>query len=220
MKQLPFPWWSVSLATCAVAVYLLPNLSAALIYDRSAILSGEFWRLITGHWVHFSASHLICDVIVFGFSGWLIESRGYRHFAVLCVCSALSISLVMLATLPDMARYGGLSGVAMSSIVYLALHGRREARSWRGVCVGILALSIGKLVMDVFAEHLHLVDFEDAAVVTVPTSHLVGAATGFVMYLWSVGRLPLSKRGWRNQESEDRRRRMDIELDGSVTEGK
>ena len=186
MKRPASAGWPAALAACALAAYWLPGLSAVLIYDRSAILAGELWRLITGHWVHFSASHLLCDVVVLGVSGWLIEARGYRFFPALCGVAALSISLAMLAALPDLAQYGGLSGVAMASTVYLALHGRREASPWRWICVGILALGIGKLSYDVIGGGFSLMELGDETVFNVPMSHFVGAAAGLAMYLWSV----------------------------------
>jgi len=184
MRPAPFRW-PLALAACALAAYLSPGLSAILIYDRSAILGGELWRLITGNWVHFSASHLSYDVIALGAAGWLIESRGYRFFAALCGVAALAIGLAIFVALPDLAQYGGLSGVAMASAVYLALHGLREASRWRWICVGIFALSLARLLFDVFGGGLALIDWEGEAVINVPLSHFVGATAGLAMYLWS-----------------------------------
>jgi rhomboid family GlyGly-CTERM serine protease len=187
MKRPAFAW-PAALGACALAVYLSPGLAAILVYDRSAILAGELWRLVTGHWVHFSASHLACDVVVFGVSGWLIESRGYRFFPALCGVAALAIGVAMLAALPGMAQYGGLSGVAMAGTVYLALHGLREASPWRWMCVAILALSVAKLLSDAVGSPLAPIGFQDATVVTVPLSHGVGAAAGLAVYWCSLTR--------------------------------
>ena len=185
----PSAGWPALVVVFALAVYLLPSVGAALVYDRSAIFTGELWRLVTGHWVHFSASHLFYDATVLGITGWIIESRGYRYFAALCLLSALSISLVMLVLLPDMAYYGGLSGIAMASTVYLALQGLREPSPWRGVSLFVLLLCIGKIIVDATIGHFALVVFEGDLVV-VPLSHLVGAASGFVLYLWSAMNRP------------------------------
>ena len=62
----PSAGWPAFVVVTALAVYLLPGVGEALVYDRSAILTGELWRLVTGHWVHFSASHLFYDVTVLG----------------------------------------------------------------------------------------------------------------------------------------------------------
>lgn len=181
----PLARWAVLFLVPALVVYLLPSVGAAMIYDRSAILAGELWRLLTGHWVHFSASHLFYDVAILGVTTWIIEFRGYRYFLALCLLSALAISIVMLVSLPDMAFYGGLSGIAMASTVYLALHGWREAEPWRGICLCILLLSVGKLVLDASIGHFAVVNIEDISIAPVPLSHLTGAVSGVVVYLWS-----------------------------------
>lgn len=181
----PLARWAVLFLVPALVVYLLPSVGAAMIYDRSAILAGELWRLLTGHWVHFSASHLFYDVAILGVTTWIIEFRGYRYFPALCFLSALAISLVMLVSLPDMAFYGGLSGIAMASTVYLALHGWREVEPWRGICLCILLLSVGKLVFDASIGHFTVVNVEDISIAPVPLSHFTGAVSGVVVYLWS-----------------------------------
>lgn len=181
----PFVRWSVLFASAALAAYLLPSLGAVLIYDRSAILGGELWRLATGHWVHFSASHLAYDVAVLGITGWIIESRGYRYFPTLCLLSALLIGLVMLIALADMALYGGLSGVAMASTVYMALHGLREPGPWRGACLAILLLSVGKIAIEAVSGQFMLVDSASNSFVPVPLSHVTGAVSGLAIYFWS-----------------------------------
>lgn len=178
--------WPALVVVSALVVYLLPGAGAALVYDRSAILTGELWRLVTGHWVHFSTSHLFYDVTVLGITGWVIKIQGYRYFMALCLFSALSISLVMLVFLPDMAFYGGLSGISMASTVYLALKGLREPTPWFWVGIFVLLLCVGKLAFDASIGHFALANFEDDLVVPVPLSHFVGVASGLVVYLWSV----------------------------------
>jgi len=180
----PFAGWPVLVVVSALVVYLLPDVGTALVYDRSAILSGELWRLVTGHWVHFSVSQLFYDVTVLGITGWIIESRGYRYFAALCLLSALSISFAMLALLPDMAFYGGVSGIAMASTVYLALQWLGKPAPWRWVGLSILLLCVGKLIFEASIGHFILVPLKDDWVV-VPLSHLVGTFSGLIMYLWS-----------------------------------
>lgn len=186
LRSAPTARWTLLLVAPALVAYLLPGAGAAMVYDRSAIFAGELWRLVTGHWVHFSASHLLWDTLVLSVTGWLIESRTYRHFAFLCLLSALAISLAMLISLPGMATYGGLSGIAMASTVYLALHGWREAGPGRGMWLAILLLCAGRLLLDIWLGQFAVVHIDDSQVVPVPISHFIGAATGLLVYLWSI----------------------------------
>jgi rhomboid family GlyGly-CTERM serine protease len=189
--------WALLVVAPAVVAYLFPGVGAAMAYDRPAILAGEPWRLITGHWVHFSASHLVYDGLVVAVTGWLIESRGYRCLALLCLLSALAISAVMWIGLPEMAIYGGLSGVAMATTVYLAVRSWLDAGPGRGLWLAVLALCVGKLVMDASTDHFALVRVEASQVVAVPLSHLTGAGAGMLLILWHTlsGRLAMHRRG-------------------------
>jgi len=179
--------WPLLAVALAVTVYGLPGLQAALVYDRSAILAGELWRLLTGHWVHFGATHLLYDAILLGLGGWVIAQRRYRHFAALCLLSALSISLSLLVLRPDMAFYGGLSGLAMASTVYLALKGLGEPAPWRGASALVLLLCAGKLLYEAWLGPLGLVDTEAGWVVE-PLSHAIGAGCAVMVYLGSTPR--------------------------------
>jgi rhomboid family GlyGly-CTERM serine protease len=191
----PLLGWPAFVVAAALVVYALPGAGAALVYDRAAILDGEVWRLVTGHWVHFSASHLFYDVAVLGVTGWLIGSLGYGCFPALCLLSAVSIGLVLLVFVPGMANYGGLSGIAMASTVYLALRALHEPRPWGGAASAVLLVCIGKMVIELLTGHYTVMNVDPELVVPVPASHLVGAASGVAVYLWSrINRLRLAKR--------------------------
>ena len=45
------PWIFLILAVLALVIQLNPTWRDTLIYQRDEI--GQFWRLWTGHWVHF-----------------------------------------------------------------------------------------------------------------------------------------------------------------------
>ena len=77
-----FPVCTVVGVVLALAVAAL-NLAGALQYDRGAIAAGQVWRIITGHFTHWSADHLSWDVAVFAVLGLLAERgwavrRGWR----------------------------------------------------------------------------------------------------------------------------------------------
>ena len=56
----------------ASLLWLVPGTTAPLLYERAALLDGAWWRLWTGHWVHFSMSHLAWNVaVLLGAGAWL-----------------------------------------------------------------------------------------------------------------------------------------------------
>lgn len=127
----------------AVIVWLNPALSRFAIYDRSAVLRGEIWRLLTAPWVHFTPSHLAYDALALGLAGMLIAWRRYGSIGWLCGLTPLLTGLVLLWLQPELQFYGGLSGLATAAVVFLALHGLREAGLWRWVCLAALLGTAG-----------------------------------------------------------------------------
>lgn len=169
----------------ALGAYAAPDLASWLIYDRGAILSGEVWRLVTGSWVHFSRSHLLYDLVAFGIAGAVIERRGYARFALLCALSALSIGLALLALVPDLAYYGGLSGVAFGALVYLALHALREEGPGRWLAAAVLGLAAGKVLLEATTGRFAVVAPGAAPFVPAPLAHLAGAAAALGVFCGS-----------------------------------
>jgi rhomboid family GlyGly-CTERM serine protease len=148
-----------------------------MVYDRVAIRAGELWRLITGNWVHFSGSHLGYNLLALGFAGWLIESRGHPHFALLSLLSATVIGVAVLSFESGIQFYGGLSGVATGAIVYLALREARNGTLHQIVLAIVLVLLGLKLGWESFVGQPLFARATDSSCVVVPISHLAGALT-------------------------------------------
>lgn len=68
-----FPWSGVRRLPCvslfatliALAFAVWPAATLWGQYDRMAIIAGDYWRLLFGHWTHISAEHLFWDVLMF-----------------------------------------------------------------------------------------------------------------------------------------------------------
>ena len=85
--RLPYRTLAVA-AACVAAAAALP----ALRYDRAGILGGEAWRLLSGHMVHASPTHLVWDVAGLLAVGLLFEEPlGTRYWTALLV-SALTVA--------------------------------------------------------------------------------------------------------------------------------
>ena len=181
MQRLPIVTFLV--AGLAVVVSLFPSLASWLVFDRSAILRGEFWRLFTGNWVHFSPAHLGCDILGFGIAGWLIESKGYKNLGPLCLLAGLAIGLGLLILDPAVRIYGGLSGIATAAVFFLGLNGLEEGRLWRRFCAALLAIVSAKICFElVSGNSLFVNSGTEGLLVPCPLSHLIGAIVAVVLY--------------------------------------
>ncbi len=178
-----FPLVTLLMAGGAVAVALFPRWSAWLIYDRSAILSGQLWRMFTGHWVHFSTRHLVWDLIPLGIAAWILEARRWPCFGWFCFLSPWVISAALFVLEPQMRFCGGLSGLATAAIALLALVGLSDVPPWRWVCVTVLLGLLGKTVFELVAGHSLFVAFDSAPAVISVTSHIAGVAAALVFHV-------------------------------------
>jgi len=181
MSQLP--WRTAILVASGGLIYMLPGAAEYFIYDRPAILSGEVWRLVTGHWIHYSYSHLAYNLTALAIIGAIIELQESQHFFLVCIVSALLIGIVLLTFRPDLHYYAGASGVVTASVVYCALNGLSASGSWRAVCLMVLVLLVGKITLELVRPGPSLVGVTGNFVV-VPLSHAVGALSGLLVFSW------------------------------------
>jgi rhomboid family GlyGly-CTERM serine protease len=173
------PWFTLVAGALAVGAWFWPGAFDALAYNRAQILHGEWWRLITGHWVHFSASHLFWDLAILIPAGALLERRNPTALRGTILLSPLAISLTLLAFDPAMAIYAGISGVAAGVLVALAAHGLRTEPATRWVWLAVLALFALKVVIETSRGGQPLnPELTAQGVRSVPLAHIVGAAVG------------------------------------------
>jgi rhomboid family GlyGly-CTERM serine protease len=98
-------------------------------YERYAIESGEYWRLVSGHLVHLGLGHLWPNLAALAIIGLLFEDV-FRtvDWLRITAASAVAIDLGLYAFQPDVLWYVGLSGVLHGYVAAgaLALLFRRE----------------------------------------------------------------------------------------------
>jgi rhomboid family GlyGly-CTERM serine protease len=166
----------------AVALFLLPEIDGgaardALSYQRTALAEGQWWRLLTAHFVHLDLEHAALNAMGLVLM-WALFARDYPPLRWLAIYlgTALTVSASLWWFSPDVAWYVGASG---------ALHGVMTAGTLahlrRGDLDGwILAIFIVvKLGYEQYAGALPFAGSPD----TVVDAHLYGAIGGVVLAL-------------------------------------
>ena len=198
------PWLTGALVAFAYAIAVIPSATSALALERGAVAAGEWWRVISGHAVHWSSDHLLWDATTFAVLGSACELRDRRRFAVCLASSALAISAVFWWGLPQLSHYGGLSGIDCALFAWLGAELWWERRGTRTVSALAAASALALLAKvafewttgtPLFVAHL------GGGAVPVPAAHAVGALIGLV----SSGSSALSS-GWRPQWRRSLRR--------------
>lgn len=173
------PVATFTVAALAWIVYAWPQLAKPMLFDREAIFQGEWWRLLSGHLVHFSAAHLSLDLLALLAFGILLERRNPLATRIFFPLSAVFISTVLLFSLPELQRLGGLSGLAMALLVYLCLDNLAEPGQFRWMYALLLALALAKIAREFLTTPAAILPGTEN-VVTVPLAHLAGAFAGSV----------------------------------------
>jgi len=94
--------------------------------------AGQWWRLVTPIFIHFSVAHLLFNAAVVIEFGRRIE-RGAGSWFLLCLTLLIAIaSNLAQFFVSHAALFGGLSGVAYGLFAYVAVRGRLDAApDWR-----------------------------------------------------------------------------------------
>jgi rhomboid family GlyGly-CTERM serine protease len=146
-------------------------------YERQAIESGEYWRLVSGHLVHLGFGHLWPNLAATAIIGVLFEGvfRNADWVRVGAV-SAAAIDLGLYALEPQVLWYVGLSGVLHGYVAAgaLALLVRRDK-------LGVV-LAIGVAAKLMFEQVVGPVPFtaESVGGPVVVAAHLYGVIGGLL----------------------------------------
>lgn len=176
------PWWTLAVAILALLAHVIPGVFERIYYLRPAILGGQWWRLLTCHLTHGSVSHMVWNVVVFLALGPLVERQmGRRVYPLFLAASGLIISLGLLAFLPRLVWYCGLSGVVTAVFGFLLVEEWRSARKTRnrfllflcGLCAAGFFL---KIVYELRFGRMLFVQSSDLP--PVPLAHLLGFLAG------------------------------------------
>lgn len=139
-------YWVAPVALASLLIVLhLPGEAwlARLVYDRDHIIAGEFWRLFTGHFVHWNLNHLALNVAALAI--WIplcARTWSWQAWAgvLLLLCGGISAGLWLLW--PDTWRYAGFSGVAHGLFV-LGLAPQLRRGDWlAGACLLYLVFKV------------------------------------------------------------------------------
>ncbi len=176
-RQLRLPWFVFLAGLLALVIQLVPAWRQPLLYDRAALAQGEFWRLWTGHFVHFGWPHFLIDTGLLCILGWLVGKphRCFLGLALLVMPLFISASMYLLE--PTVIRYGGLSAVNLGILLYAALQGwRRDWTDW--FWPAVLLVYVGELVFEYYrgGQGGGTIRFDDPTIRVATGAHLASAA--------------------------------------------
>ena len=159
----------------------------AWVYDRAAIDQGEWWRLLSGHWVHSDSGHLIWNLGALLGLGWIVEARNRVALFAGLLAGTFAVDLMLWLVLSGLTHYCGMSG-ALNTLLLFAF-----AALWRHATAPVIAvtgmLSLAKIGIEISAGQALLTG---TAWASVPQAHLAGWLIGLILVI--AGLVPAAER--------------------------
>ena len=187
------PYLSIVLSAAALLVHFYHPLRPHLLYSRTALAQGEFWRLIACHWVHLNADHLLWSALTFFVLGAFCEVLDRSKFILAVGIATILIPMVIWFMMPQLEAYGGLSGLDCSLYslwIVLLIQRERPHLKWRWIIFYTIMLILlpAKIIYEMSSGLTVFVNNNHAGMVPVPLSHMVGGIVGFAIGIDRLGR--------------------------------
>jgi rhomboid family GlyGly-CTERM serine protease len=175
--------YSIPLALALICLLLAVfshQVSEMLIYRRSLITEGEWWRLLTGNLLHTNFNHLLLNLgglFLIWFIYWDIGNWRWQLGFLLFPLIANTLLLYFLT--PSMEAYVGLSGALHGTIVAFGL---ADGLKNRWIAIGLLLGVAIKLGFEQWQGSPKEMEALIGATVAID-AHLWGAISGLLMGL-------------------------------------
>jgi rhomboid family GlyGly-CTERM serine protease len=178
----------LALALLAVAFHFFPIAPEMLDLSRTAIQHGELWRILTGHFTHFTNAHLMWDVAAFAILSIMVAGRSMARWIACMIGAAITISLAVLLLQPEVTVYRGLSGLDsalfVTAAVMLLQEGWQQKRHFlTGFSLLALAAFSAKTLFELTTGNVLFVQDLGEGVSPLPLAHIIGAGWGLTAAL-------------------------------------
>ena len=159
----------------------------ALAYNRDALEAGEFWRLLTGHFVHLSLTHVLLNLAGLALVVWIVgHAFSWSQWLFVMFVSIVIIDAGFWFLSPELAWYVGISGLLNGILAAGLVIGVAE-RDPGSVVLAVVVLA--KLTWEQAVGHLPGSESTSGGDVVV-IAHIYGAAGGLLSaaLLWRSAR--------------------------------
>jgi rhomboid family GlyGly-CTERM serine protease len=156
---------------------------AGLAWDRPALEGGEYWRLLSGHFVHLGWSHLALNLAGLGLVTWITGSAySPLRWLLIAILTIATIDAGFWFLYADLDWYVGLSGLLHGLLIAGLVAGVRR-RDREAMVLGVLV--IAKLGWEQIVGPLPGSESTSGGAVIID-AHLYGAIGGLLgaLVLW------------------------------------
>jgi len=170
----------IVLAFAFIAFTFDEKLSDFLIYNRDLVSQGEYWRLISGHFLHTNGNHFMLNAAAVVLL-WALHGQYYNHknYLMIFLTSTMVCGLGIHYYSLDISLYVGLSGVLHGFFVWGALMDiKHQEKTGYLLLIGVVL----KIAHEQFyGASADVESFIESSVAT--DAHMFGAIGGLLAFL-------------------------------------
>lgn len=171
----------VGIVVLSVAVQCLSSAQRFLEFDRTAIGAGQWWRLLTGNFVHYDWLHLAANIGALAVLGWLGVIRSHRVLLIVPL-SAIAVGVAVYVWADGTATYRGISGVDSALLAWLLVTMAAQDRDPKAaVWISVLLLMGAKSIWEAATGQVLLPTSAPVGVEVVNITHVIGLAVGMLV---------------------------------------
>lgn len=156
-------------------------------WDNTAIIHGEWWRIVTGNFTHTNFYHLGMNIAALWFIIWIFKPTSRQFVGLLALNSVVIGAALFISSL---THYVGLSGVLHGLFAFWALQEALNGRRTSWILCGAV---VAKIVWEQTVGPAHETQVLIGARVATQ-AHLTGMLTGFIAAGWQHWRSRLAKK--------------------------
>lgn len=126
--------------------WLPDHLQQTLEFDRTAIAEGQWWRLFTASWVHFTGYHTAMNAIGVGLIAWFLwPDNRFSFWLLALIILPVCVGVGLFFFAKEIAIYRGYSGALYGCLLIGLLLNVRKDPLWFGLATVVL---LGKIVYE------------------------------------------------------------------------
>lgn len=172
-------WPLICVVIVLVLVALNPWLKPWLRYDEGAIVQGEYWRLVTAHFVHLGWVHGLLNGAGFVLLALIYPAGRAVYWWLFYLLSSVLISLYIVL-IGETYYYVGASGV-LHGLFILAAYFSRALDMWRRYA--LMAIIVGKLFWEQSSYYQDTGVSEAIGGLVYVDAHLMGGLCGLLVVI-------------------------------------
>lgn len=180
IRDLRVPGLTAFISLLVVIIFCMGSTSFdALVLNEEYIFAlGQYWRIVTGNFVHLNLEHIFWDLIAFIILGTFVEKISKRKLIELMSLSSIAIGAAVVSFDAQFNTYCGLSGIACSLAAYALLKNYRLKKN-NVFLIAFIILTFKTTYELIFARSI-FTSLESNFVVL---SHLAGLLTGTIYFM-------------------------------------